>query len=78
MGMEDRVAGKIKQAKGKGQRFAGAAKGNTGQQIKGKVTEGRRQGHRTSSERSPISTGRKSKRTRTGVLTAVARLRFPI
>src|SRR3954466_14640055 len=37
MGMEDRVAGKIKQAKGKGNDIAGAAKGDTGQQIKGKV-----------------------------------------
>lgn len=37
MGMEDRVAGKIKQAKGKANDVAGAAKGDTVQQIKGKV-----------------------------------------
>ena len=37
MGLEDRVAGKVKQAKGKGNDVAGAAKGNVGQQIKGKV-----------------------------------------
>ena len=37
MGMEDRVAGKVKQAKGKANDIAGAAKGDTGQQIKGKV-----------------------------------------
>lgn len=37
MGMEDTVAGKIKQAKGKANDVAGAVKGNTAQQIKGKV-----------------------------------------
>jgi uncharacterized protein YjbJ (UPF0337 family) len=37
MGMEDRIAGKVKQAKGKGNDIAGAAKGDTGQQIKGKI-----------------------------------------
>jgi uncharacterized protein YjbJ (UPF0337 family) len=37
MGTEDRVSGKIKQAKGKGNDVAGAAKGDTGQQIKGKA-----------------------------------------
>ena len=37
MAMEDRVGGKIKQAKGKGNDVMGAAKGDTSQQIKGKV-----------------------------------------
>jgi len=39
MGMEDRVAGKIKQAKGKANDIAGAAKGDIGQQIKGKAQQ---------------------------------------
>ena len=37
MGSEDRLAGKIKQAKGKANDIAGAVKGDTAQQIKGKV-----------------------------------------
>ena len=37
MAMEDRVGGKMKQARGKGNDMAGAAKGDTSQQIKGKV-----------------------------------------
>ena len=37
MGQEDRIAGKVKQAKGKANDVAGAVKGNTAQQIKGKV-----------------------------------------
>ena len=37
MAAEDRVAGKVKQAKGKANDVAGAVKGDTGQQIKGKV-----------------------------------------
>jgi uncharacterized protein YjbJ (UPF0337 family) len=37
MGLEDRIAGKVKQAKGKGNDVAGAAKGDTSQQLKGKV-----------------------------------------
>lgn len=37
MGTEDRIAGKIKQAKGTANDVAGAARGDTGQQIKGKV-----------------------------------------
>jgi len=38
--MEDRVAGKIKQAKGKANDIAGAAKGDTAQQLKGKLQKG--------------------------------------
>jgi uncharacterized protein YjbJ (UPF0337 family) len=37
MGREDVAAGKIKQAKGKANDVIGAVKGDTGQQIKGKV-----------------------------------------
>jgi uncharacterized protein YjbJ (UPF0337 family) len=37
MGAEDIAAGKIKQAKGKANDIAGAVKGDTVQQIKGKV-----------------------------------------
>ena len=37
MGKEDVAAGKIKQAKGKANDVIGAIKGNTSQQIKGKV-----------------------------------------
>lgn len=37
MGLEDRIAGKVKQAKGTGNDVAGAAKGDTSQQVKGKV-----------------------------------------
>jgi uncharacterized protein YjbJ (UPF0337 family) len=37
MGVEDTAAGKVKQAKGKANDMAGAAKGDTGQQIKGKA-----------------------------------------
>ena len=37
MGVEDVAAGKVKQAKGKANDIAGAAKGDVGQQIKGKV-----------------------------------------
>ena len=39
MGQEDRIAGKVKQAKGKANDVAGAIKGDTGQQIKGKVQQ---------------------------------------
>jgi uncharacterized protein YjbJ (UPF0337 family) len=35
MGREDIVAGKAKQLKGKANDIAGAARGNTGQQVKG-------------------------------------------
>ena len=37
MGREDAMAGKIKQAKGKFNDVAGAVKGDTAQQIKGKA-----------------------------------------
>lgn len=37
MATEDVAAGKIKQLKGKANDVAGAVKGDTGQQIKGKV-----------------------------------------
>ena len=37
MAMEDRIGGKMKQAKGKGNDTMGALKGDTSQQIKGKV-----------------------------------------
>ena len=37
MAMEDRIGGKIKQARGKGNDTMGALKGDTSQQIKGKV-----------------------------------------
>ena len=40
MAMEDTVGGKIKQAKGKGNDTMGALKGDTGQQIKGKIQKG--------------------------------------
>ena len=37
MAREDQVAGKMKQARGKGNDVIGAAKGDTSQQIKGKA-----------------------------------------
>lgn len=37
MAMEDRIGGKMKQARGKGNDTMGALKGDTSQQIKGKV-----------------------------------------
>jgi uncharacterized protein YjbJ (UPF0337 family) len=37
MGAEDRLAGKIKQARGKANDVVGAARGKTSQQLKGKV-----------------------------------------
>ena len=37
MAREDVAAGKIKQVKGKANDMIGAAKGDTGQQVKGKV-----------------------------------------
>jgi uncharacterized protein YjbJ (UPF0337 family) len=40
MGQEDTAAGKAKQIKGKLNDIAGAVKGDTGQQIKGKVQKG--------------------------------------
>jgi len=40
MASEDIAAGKIKQLKGKGNDIAGAVKGNTAQQIKGKIQQG--------------------------------------
>lgn len=40
MGREDHMAGKIKQAKGKYNDVMGAAKGDTSQQIKGKIQKG--------------------------------------
>ena len=39
MGSEDVAAGKVKQAKGKANDIAGAVKGDTAQQIKGKVQQ---------------------------------------
>ncbi len=39
MGREDKVAGKVKQAKGKANDVAGAVKGDTSQQVKGKVQQ---------------------------------------
>jgi uncharacterized protein YjbJ (UPF0337 family) len=40
MGREDIAAGKVKQVKGKANDIAGAIKGDTAQQIKGKVQKG--------------------------------------
>jgi uncharacterized protein YjbJ (UPF0337 family) len=40
MSSEDIAAGKIKQAKGKANDVIGAARGNTAQQIKGKIQKG--------------------------------------
>ena len=40
MASEDVAAGKIKQAKGKANDVIGAARGNTGQQLKGKIQKG--------------------------------------
>ena len=40
MASEDRAAGKVKQAKGKMNEVAGAARGNTAQELKGKVQKG--------------------------------------
>jgi uncharacterized protein YjbJ (UPF0337 family) len=40
MASEDIAAGKVKQIKGKANDMAGAAKGDTGQQIKGKIEKG--------------------------------------
>lgn len=40
MGSEDVAAGKAKQLKGKVNDVVGAARGNTGQQIKGKLQKG--------------------------------------
>lgn len=40
MGIEDTMAGKAKQVKGKINDVVGAAKGDTAQQIKGKVEKG--------------------------------------
>jgi uncharacterized protein YjbJ (UPF0337 family) len=40
MASEDVAAGKIKQVKGKANDVAGAIKGDTGQQIKGKIQKG--------------------------------------
>ena len=37
MAMEDRIGGKMKQARGKGNDTMGALKGDTSQQLKGKV-----------------------------------------
>ena len=37
MAMEDRIGGKMKQVKGKGNDTMGALKGDTSQQIKGKI-----------------------------------------
>jgi len=40
MASEDRAAGKVKQAKGKMNEIGGAVKGDTGQEIKGKIQKG--------------------------------------
>jgi len=40
MALEDRVGGKIKQVKGKANDTMGALKGDTSQQIKGKIQKG--------------------------------------
>ena len=40
MGSEDVAAGKVKQVKGKTNDIAGAVKGDTAQQIKGKIQQG--------------------------------------
>ena len=40
MGREDVAAGKVKQIKGKANDIAGAIKGDTAQQIKGKIQKG--------------------------------------
>ena len=40
MGVEDTMAGKAKQVKGKVNDVVGAAKGDTAQQLKGKVQKG--------------------------------------
>jgi len=40
MGREDIAAGKVKQVKGKANDIAGAIKGDTAQQIKGKIQKG--------------------------------------
>ena len=40
MGSEDVIGGKIKQIKGKANDIAGAVKGDTAQQIKGKIQKG--------------------------------------
>ena len=40
MGREDQVAGKMKQMKGKANDVIGAARGDTSQQLKGKIQKG--------------------------------------
>lgn len=40
MAIEDVAAGKVKQVKGKANDVAGAVKGDTAQQVKGKVEKG--------------------------------------
>ena len=40
MGSEDVAAGQVKQVKGKANDIAGAIKGDTAQQIKGKIQQG--------------------------------------
>ena len=40
MGKEDVAAGKVKEIKGKANDVIGAVKGDTGQQIKGKIQKG--------------------------------------
>ncbi len=40
MGIEDRIAGRVKQARGKGNQVAGAARGNSKQELKGKIQRG--------------------------------------